>query len=189
LLEVNGTAYHVQTTTNDPKRPRDFVVTVLDANFTGPSATSATFTAPLPAEGPVFFQRGDVFFILAGTTCCACRGGSSVYVFAAPTPLGPYTYHGDVGTNHTTAPYDVHSPYNYITRAQASVVISVPTIGGGVSYLWLGNQWVTSDRRDSDLLFWAVLNFTPNNTIRQLEWHDSTEVDPLVRATPRDQVK
>lgn len=169
----------MQTTTNDPKRPRDFVVTALDDSFTAPTTTTASFTAPLPAEGPVFFQRGSTFYILAGTTCCACRGGSSVYVFAASSPLGPYEFIGDIGSNHTAA-YDPHSPYNYITRAQASVVIPIPISGPETAFLWMGNQWVTSSRRDSDLLYWAVLGFGSNRSIQQLVWQDSVQLPTLV---------
>ncbi len=73
--------------TNDPKAPTGFAVTLLNDNFTGPTATTTRFVSPKPAEGPVFFKRGGVYYILGGTTCCACRGGSSIYVFTASAPL------------------------------------------------------------------------------------------------------
>jgi hypothetical protein len=117
--------------------------------------------APLPAEGPVFFKRKGIYYILGGTTCCACRGGSSVYVFTAPAPLGPWTFRADIGSSPQH--YDPHAPNNYVTRAQASDVFQVVGSGragggggggGGSSddqWLWLGNQWVTGPQRNRDL--------------------------------------
>ena len=93
LVDDDGTAYHVQTTTNDPNATRGFTLTALDASFTAPASPrrSATFVAPKPAEGPVLFRRGaGEYYLLGGTTCCACKGGSSIYVFRAPAPLGPW---------------------------------------------------------------------------------------------------
>ena len=95
MVDDDGTAYHVQTTTNDPNATRGFTLTALDASFTAPASPrrSATFVAPKPAEGPVLFRRGaGEYYLLGGTTCCACKGGSSIYVFRAPAPLGPWRF-------------------------------------------------------------------------------------------------
>ena len=43
------------------------------------------------------------YYILTGSACCACRGGSSIDVFIAPSALGPYTY-----TRHCPCP--AHAP-------------------------------------------------------------------------------
>jgi hypothetical protein len=126
-----------------------------------------TTQAPLPAEGPVFFKRKGIYYILGGTTCCACRGGSSVYVFTAPAPLGPWTFRADIGSSPQH--YDPHSPTNYVTRAQASDVFQVVgsgRAGGGSSgsggdddqWLWLGNQWVTGPQRNRDLQCVLILH-------------------------------
>ena len=45
---------------------------------------------PEESEGPVFFKHQGRFYVMAGKVCCACRGGSNVYVFSALDPLGPY---------------------------------------------------------------------------------------------------
>lgn len=92
FIDDDGTAYHVQTTTNDPNATRGFAITVLNQNYTAPAAPrkTATFKAPKPAEGPVIFKRKSSYYILGGTTCCACKGGSSIYVFRSPSPLGPW---------------------------------------------------------------------------------------------------
>jgi hypothetical protein len=54
------------------------------------------------------------------------------------------------------APYDPHSPFTYVTRAQASDVFVV----GADQWVWLGNQWTTGGGRANDsLLYWSVLEF------------------------------
>lgn len=172
LIDDDGTGWHVQTTTNDPNATKGFVVTRLNDDFTGPAVPrqAAVFKAPMPAEGPAFFKRGGAYYILGGTTCCACRGGSSIYVFRAPHPLGPWEYLSDIG--RTKQPYDPHSPTNYVTRAQASTVFEL-----GGEWLWMGNQWVTSGYRNSGLLYWTVLDFQPDGGLAQVEWKPNATIN------------
>lgn len=138
LVDTDGRAYHVQTTTNDPHDLRGFVITTLNASYTGPDphAPTATLHAPVPAEGPVFFRRQQpgpgnttvlLYYILAGSTCCACRGGSNIVVFSAPAPLGPWTFHGDVGSNPQAQ--DPHSP-QYVSHPTASTRTGTWVVGG-----------------------------------------------------------
>ena len=181
LVDDDGAAWHVQTTTNDPKAAKGFTVTLLDENFTLPAQPrkSSSFVAPRPAEGPVFFKRQGFYYILGGTTCCACRGGASVYVFRSKSPLGPWHFAGDVGANRSSAvPFDIHDPYAFVTHAQASTVINVEG-----QYLWLGNQWVTGKTRNSDLLYWTVLNFNENGDIEQIERSESAKI--VVSSSPQ----
>ena len=171
LVDDDGTCYHVQTTTNDPKAANGFAITVLNEYYNAPAAPhrSTTFVAPLPAEGPVFFKRDGSYYILGGTTCCACRGGSSIYVFRAPAPLGPWRFVGDVGSN--TGSIDPHSPNNFVTRAQASTVVEV-----GNQLLWLGNQWATSRTVNSGLLYWSVLSFDHQGDVEQFVWRPNATI-------------
>eukprot|EP00039_Didymoeca_costata_P021798 m.345456 g.345456 ORF g.345456 m.345456 type:complete len:364 (-) comp26482_c0_seq1:23-1114(-) len=165
-----GNAYHVQTTTNDPNKANGFAVTLLNEDFTGPTSKHVTFSTPAPSEGPVFFQRADEYYILCGTTCCACRGGSSVYVYKAPTPLGPWEYRGDIGSN-TSQTYDPNSPTNYITHAQGSTVFEINN-----EFIWLGNQWVTGPARNADLFYFAKLIFNESLDIAHFQWHDNITI-------------
>lgn len=71
--------------------------------------------------GPSMFERNGVYYLLAGLGCCACRGGSNVVVYTAPSPLGPFTLQGDIGSNHTDGHvFDAHSPYNYVRTGAGS---------------------------------------------------------------------
>eukprot|EP00051_Salpingoeca_urceolata_P007973 m.102301 g.102301 ORF g.102301 m.102301 type:complete len:397 (+) comp15503_c0_seq1:66-1256(+) len=168
---TKATAYHVRT---------GFVVEELDETFTKPTGRVAHFSTPKPAEGPVFFKRGGHYYIFAGTGCCACRGGSSIYVFTAPSPLGPFTYRGDIGSNQTSG-FDPHSPWNYVTRAQASKVVPVPSgTGSDTTYLWMGNQWVTSQYpgrpRNHDLLYWWPLEFEADGNLTQVRYQAQVQL-------------
>ena len=157
----------------------------LDETFTRTTGKVARFETPPDkhnrgSEGPVFFERLGIFYILPGTGCCGCLGGSNMYVFTSTSPMGPFTYRGDSGSN-TTAPFDVHSPWNYPTRAQASAAVK---IDGGTGHaeqiLWMGNQWVTSQApgrpRNSDLLYFWPLEFTADENVSQVRYEQSVQV-------------
>ena len=175
LVDDNLTAWHVQTTTNDPEAVRGFVVTKLDTDYAGPASPriSASFVAPKPAEGPVMFQRRGLFYILGGTTCCACKGGSSIFVFQASSPLGPWKYVDDVGSN--PGKFNPHNPHSYVTGAQASTVFEFPA--GSGQLIWLGNQWVSSPFRNTDLLYWSILSFNSTGHVQQFTWMPNCTVN------------
>ena len=178
--DTDGTCWHVQTTTNDPAKLNGFVVTQLNGDCMDAMMPKkqVVFHSPKPAEGPVFFKRGSTYYILAGTTCCACRGGSSIYVFSSSSPLGPWKYNNDVGSNTTHGAFDPHSPYSYITRAQASAVFSVENVDGTSEYIWFGNQWTTSPRRNSDLVYWSIIEWEEDGlSIKPFVWQDEIELN------------
>ena len=167
---ATGRGYHVRT---------GLSIQPLDATLSRPEG--AAVDVPLPSvEGPAMFARGGVYYLLAGVGCCACRGGSNVVVFTAPSPMGPWVGRGDVGSNHSQ-PFSKGSPFNYVTRAQQTKVIAVPSSSGALQYLWVGNQWVTSQApgapRNRDLLFFALLNFTEDGNITQMQWADAAFLD------------
>ena len=133
------------------------------------------------------FKQNGTYYITAGTGCCACIGGSSIYVLTAPSPAGPWTYRGDVGSN--PKPFDPHSPDNYVTKAQGSAVLQVGGSGPGGQTLWLGNQWNSGlsqsppGPRHHDLLYWALLEFDDDGSIRQLERRSNVTVTLSPRGT------
>lgn len=106
-------------------------------------------------------------------------------MYTATAPLGPYTLQGDVGSNTTAGhTFDKHSPWNYVTRAQGSKVIPLPWADGSTQYLWLGNAWVTGGAgggpggpRDSDLLYWTVLDFNATGAVQQIVRADTAVLD------------
>merc|ERR1711924_472828 len=127
FVDDDGSAYNVRT---------GFDVVKLNDEYTGPASHMSSFQTPKGSEGPVMFKRQGKYYVLAGTGCCACIGGSTIYVMMADTLSGPWTYAGDVGSNPTK--FDPHSPHNFVTKAQASFVFEA---GSPTEYIWCGNQW------------------------------------------------
>jgi hypothetical protein len=174
FVDDDGSAYHVRT---------GFDIVKLNDDFTGGAAHVSNFTTPKESEGPVMFKRGGKYYILTGTGCCACTGGATVYVDVADTLAGPWTFAGDVGSNPT--PFDPHSPNNFVTKAQASAAFGVPDSSsptGGSSIVWMGNQWNSGldetppGPRNHDLLYWAVLDFNADGTVKQLQYKTEVEL-------------
>ena len=151
FVDDDGQAYHVRY---------GFSIERLNGDYTGVTGEWTRFSTPEISEGPVMFKRRGIYYIMPGTICCACRGGSSSYVLTSTSPMGEFVYRGEV-TGNSTAEFDPHSPYNWNTRAQASAVFLVPSSSGEMQYVWMGNQWVSSpdSQRNHDLLYWAVLHF------------------------------
>jgi hypothetical protein len=178
FVDDDGSAYHVRT---------GFDIVKLNDEYTGGTEHIASFKTPKPAEGPVMFKRNGKYYILTGTGCCACIGGSTIFVDMADSPAGPWTFQGDVGSNPT--PFDPHSPNNFVTKAQASAVFEVaaPTgpngEAGEASFVWVGNQWNSGlsetplGPRNHDLLYWTVLGFNENGTVKQVEYQEQITFD------------
>ena len=120
------------------------------------------------------FKRNGYYYVTAGTVCCACVGGASIYVLASPNIAGPYHYLGDVGSvpGHV---YDPHSPENYVTKAQGSAIFKV-----GENIVWLGNQWNSGLKetppgpRNHDLLYWARFEFEEERDFNRSDSHPPT---------------
>ena len=128
--------------------------------------------------------------------------------------MGPWVYAGDIGSvlGHK---FDIHSPVNFVTNAQAQKIFSVPPAAAAPvpaasseanSFVWLGmqarhcllllprdhclfvaarhltrrgaalfvSQWNSGLKqnpptpRHHDLMYFSVLHFNANGTIRQM---------------------
>ena len=115
FVDDDGAAYHVRT---------GFDIVKLNANFTGPTEHVASFSTPLASEGPAFFKRDGTYYITAGTGCCACIGGSTIYVLSSPD-LRTWTFQGDVGSVPGHA-FDKHSP------SESEELLCGDGLGGGL---------------------------------------------------------
>jgi len=166
---------------------RNGYVNRLTPDFLGiePGAAPALVPTPVPGESACMFTRGGRFFMLSGYHCCACKGGSNLWVDVADHPLGPWRYLGDIGRNLSTPSPNTsfpcprtHSPFTFSTRSQASAVFEY-----GDAHIFLGNQWVTATEpghpRNGDLFFWSVLRFGADGNPLQVEWSDEMVLPPL----------
>eukprot|EP01043_Picozoa_sp_COSAG02_P045718 COSAG02_NODE_4211_length_5625_cov_8.798950_2_plen_298_part_00 len=176
LVDDDGKAYQVRTGN---------IIQQLSDDFLNVQGNQSGFTPPRSlkcgCEGPTFFKHAATYYITLGSGCCACKGGSSIHVFSAPTPLGPYTYRSDIGTipgstgNASTCAVqrgnDGPPGCVYSWRSQAT-----GTFVYGDTTVLLGNQWQTSGTppgsgpRNRDLLYFAPLSFNQDGSIGQVQY-------------------
>jgi hypothetical protein len=181
LVDDNGAAYQVRTGN---------IIQQLTPDYLGVQGNASSFSPPKAlkcgCEGPVFFKHQNVYYITLGSGCCACKGGSTIFVFSSSSPMGPYTYQSDIGTvpgsngNASTCASQRGKPglpgCVYSWRAQATGSFQI----GGTTVL-LGNQWQTSGNppgsgpRNADLLYFAPLKFS-GNTIDLLTYAENVTI-------------
>lgn len=156
-----------------------------------PGANSSGYFGIEFVEAPAVFKREGIYYALFGNCCCFCQAGSGIGVYTASHPIGPWTYHNNVGCtggeptpgcgcgmNHGSCP---KLEGTAVTKAQQNFVIQVRSPGGGVEYVWTGDMWQSA--RDGikahDRQFWAPLQFS-NGSIplpMQVQWIDSFELN------------
>ncbi len=187
LVDTDGLAYHVQTTTNDPTRLRGFVITRLNSSYTGPAtgkmAGSANITAPVPAEGPVLFRRtlpanskmtmnSSSSSPLPQLVVSSSSSSSRYYILAGSTCCAcrggsniivfsapsPLGPWECHGDVGSRNPHKPVDPHDPHAYVTEAQASDVVALDSG-QYLWLGNQWVTGTRNDNNLLYWDVLEF------------------------------
>lgn len=172
FVDDDGTAYHVRT---------GLVIEKLTADYRAGSGTTGSYPA-MGIEAPALFKRNGTYYLVAGEDCCACLGGSNIFVYTATRPLGPYTPQGDVGSVSASlkSMFEIHDPSRYTTRAQGSDIFVVPAPDGSSQFVWLGNQWVTATEpgrpRDRDLLYWSVLQFDSSGAVGAVVHQDAATV-------------
>lgn len=92
FVDDDGSAYIVLT------HYTSVCIERLNADFLGGTGETTSLTTLDPLipggipgdEAPVMFKRDGVYYVMYGSGCCACKGGSNVWVYASPAPLGPY---------------------------------------------------------------------------------------------------
>jgi hypothetical protein len=169
-----GIAYSIRT---------GITIVQLNSTYTGQNTSVQPVEINIGTlESPVMFSRVNssgtrLYYLLAGHDCCACKGGSNVVIYTATSPLGPFDSPYDIGSN-TSQVFDPASPYNYITKSQASDILELTDPATNEPfYLFLGNQWVSStapgNPRNNDLLYWSVLQFDAAGKIMQIQYQES----------------
>ena len=49
---------------------------------------------------------------------------------------------------------------------------------GTSEYIWFGNQWTTSPRRNSDLVYWSIIEWEEDGlSIKPFVWQDEIELN------------
>lgn len=155
-------------------------------------------------EAPVLFKRGKVYYALFGHCCCFCFQGSGMYVFTAPTPLGPWVQQGTedlgcVANSSNPTPAEQHSlpltavltpgqGCNYqhavaasTSRAQQNFVVTVET-GNGKDFIWTGDRWMQAADgiKGHEPQFWARLEFDSQDRVQPLRWVDNVTISMVL---------
>ena len=166
----------------------------------GPTNTSSGIFGNHFVEAPAIFKRNGVYYALFGECCCFCGQGSGIGVYTAAAPLGPWTYHENIGCEggepkpgcgcgmNGGSPPALECPPLYgtsVTKAQQNFVIQVHT-PSGLEYVWTGDMWQSADDgiKAHDLQFWAPLVFVKDAASglelpRPVKWLDNFTIDVL----------
>jgi len=136
-------------------------------------------------EAPDLFRQGDLYYALFDNTCCFCPAGSGVRVYTASSPLGPFTYRGNINRRHDADPRQIQSfdddtepgegRCDVIIPAQQAHVTRLPTTDGD-RLIWIGDRWGSADDgvKGYDYTYWSSpLEFEPDGMIRRLRWEPS----------------
>jgi predicted GH43/DUF377 family glycosyl hydrolase len=188
FVDDDGTGYIVYTAPNlakmTPTEPKEIVnhrvsIEKLTPDYLGSTGESSGFIAG-NCESPSMFKRNGTYYLLTDNTCAFCAAGSGARVYTATSPLGPYTYRGNINVEGTTT--DVASPWtqpgtgraNAIIKAQQTHIAILPGINGP-AYIWMGDRWnSTPDKiKGHDFQYWSSpLKFDASGMIEQLQFQD-----------------
>ena len=131
-------------------------------------------------ESPSMFKRNGTYYLLTDNTCAFCPQGSGARVYTAPSPLGPFTYRGniDVEGAGTDAPSSWTKPgtgrANATIKAQQTHVAIIPA-RGGPAFIWMGDLWHSAPDKikGHDLQYWSSpLQFDASGMIEPLKFED-----------------
>jgi hypothetical protein len=105
-------------------------------------------------ESPALFKRGSVYYILTGSCCCACRGGSGLAVYTAASMLGPWTLQSNRSDiNCGAADVAICGGFGARQVGRSEIVINaqwwsvnlIPLADGSTAYLLNGRRWLSGE--------------------------------------------
>ncbi len=193
FVDDDGTGYYIYTDIAN-----DYAIRIerLTPDYLDSDGKGSKFVG-YGMESPLLFRRNNLYYALCATLCADCPQGSESAVEIARSPLGPYTYAGNInhsaGTNTLQAsalfvsndgPGGTNQFHGYFhppsviypfIRAQQTWVIRVPTSRGPV-FIWMADAWKSADdgTRGHDLQYWsAPLEFSPDGTLQPLRFSPS----------------
>ena len=102
-------------------------------------------------ESPALLKRAGVYYLLTGSCCCACRGGSGLAVYTAASVLGPWALQAGRSDINCGADVAICGGFGARQVGRSDIVINaqwwsvslVPLAGGGTAYLLNGRRWLS----------------------------------------------
>jgi hypothetical protein len=126
-------------------------------------------------------KHDNLYYLLFDNTCCYCKDGTGVRVYTSVSPMGPFSYRGNINIksdNTRNLPKTWTSPGtgrpDCIIKAQGKHVAALPTLSGTI-FLWIGDRWGSSldGIKGHDFQYWSsLLQFESDGMITQLKWED-----------------
>ena len=199
FVDDDGTGYIVYTAVNLAKmtatEPAQIVnhrisVEKLSPDYLSSTGDNSGFVAG-NCESPSMFKRNGTYYLLTDNTCAFCTAGSGARVYTATSPLGPFTYRGNINIEGAASggPSPWTSPGtgrpNVIIKAQQTHIAILSAKGGPV-YIWMGDLWnSTPDKiKGHDFQYWSSpLRFDATGMIEQLQSEDYWTIDLPVQTS------
>ena len=172
LLDDDGEAYMLYSA-NAHCQVERLAPDFLSSTWATTNETSGVL--PHGNEAPALFKRDGVYWALVSDSCCYCRAGGLVRAFFATSPLGPYSYAGEIAAG----PHPGGAPDGRAaTESQQTAVVAVPDGAGGATFVWIGDRWQSAPDRlkAHDFTFWVPIPFFANGSIGRLAWVDEFEL-------------
>lgn len=198
FVDNDGTGYYIYTDIDN-----DYAVRVerLTADFTDSTGQGGPYVG-FGNEAPLLFRRKDIYYVLVASLCAACPQGSEVSVETAPTPLGPYSFAGEInhqsGNDKVQASSDAameagdpgdtnadtlslglisqHGKKHPFIHGQETWVAQIPIAGGSQLYIWMADGWFSAKDKElgHDFQYWSSpMRFNTNGTIQPLRFTPS----------------
>jgi len=185
FVDDDGTGYVAYTliSATDSSIRHSISVEKLTDDYLGSTKESSGFVAG-NCESPAMFKRDGVYYLLFDNTCAFCATGSGARVYTAPSPLGPFTYKGNINRKGGfDQPTDMTKPGT--GRADSTIAaqqthIAAITTAGGTTYHWIGDLWGSrpDKTKGHDFQYWSEpLEFDANGMIKPLQWQEQWSVE------------
>lgn len=136
-------------------------------------------------ESPSMFKRNGTYYLLTDNTCAFCPQGSGARVYTARSPLGPFTYRGNINVPDPAAdlPPSWTRPGtgrpDAIIKAQQTHIATIAA-QGDPNFIWMGDRWGSAPDKvkGHDFQYWSSpLEFDSSGMIRQLKFEDYWAVE------------
>eukprot|EP00756_Hemistasia_phaeocysticola_P055694 Hpha_TRINITY_DN31661_c0_g1::TRINITY_DN31661_c0_g1_i1::g.29203::m.29203 len=116
-------------------------VDLLTDDYTTSTRNNSGFFCSM-SEAPVMIKTGPELYLgIAGPLCCFCEAGSTLPLYAAKSPLGPWRHTG----------LDLNPGKRLATQQSFALKLNEST------YLWGGDRWQTSPYKAHDMYVWLPL--------------------------------
>jgi hypothetical protein len=157
LVDDDGVGYVAFDAMNVPNS-KDHIVAIdkLSPNLLGSSGERMAVFPDYFVEGAMLFKRGDMYYTLYGSCCCACRQGSGASVWSAKSIQGPWNRQPrdvnckadgvEVCAGMPSEQGEKVRPTGMLTIAAQGIALSVlknSSVDGRDIFLWQGMRWLS----------------------------------------------